>query len=476
LFLSLRPDVSLAPGEDGELLFQSADARIAVKRLAPGASAALQRLANPGEYEDQLAELALEADGPEELPRLYHSLHQLTRRGLLLRSACQSGERLATLVPISPSFVFRAARLTPDCRYLLSRFAYLRAERGDTLLESPRSHARVILHDWRASAAVHVLGRSCRVADLAEQIPGLSADAAEQVISLLVAANMIGERSEEGISAGDDSPALQTWEFHDLLFHARSREGRHDALLGGTYRFVGKLDPPPALKSVRSQESIELYRPDLERLQREDPPFARVQETRCSIREYDDRPITDRQLGEFLYRVGRVKEYGPFEVPTPHGPVRMDFAARPYPAGGGLYELELYATVNACENLTPGLYHYDPLNHRLERLAGPTGDVEQLLVDASRATGIPRESLQVLLVIAARFQRVAWKYEAMAYALTLKHVGVLYQTMYLAATAMGLAPCGVGSGNSDVFARAAGADYYAETSVGEFLLGSRGVS
>jgi hypothetical protein len=49
---------------------------------------------------------------------------------------------------------------------------------------------------------------------------------------------------------------------------------------------------------------------------------------------------------------------------------------------------------------------------------------------------------------------------------------VLYQTMYLAATAMGLAPCAVGGGDADLFARAAGVDYYAETSVGEFLLGN----
>jgi hypothetical protein len=39
--------------------------------------------------------------------------------------------------------------------------------------------------------------------------------------------------------------------------------------------------------------------------------------------------------------------------------------------------------------------------------------------------------------------------------------------------AMGLAPCALGGGDSDLFARAAGTDYYAETSVGEFLLGSR---
>jgi oxazoline/thiazoline dehydrogenase len=55
----------------------------------------------------------------------------------------------------------------------------------------------------------------------------------------------------------------------------------------------------------------------------------------------------------------------------------------------------------------------------------------------------------------------------------LKDVGVLYQTMYLAATAMELAPCGVGGGDADLFARTAATDYYDETSVGEFLLGRR---
>jgi SagB-type dehydrogenase family enzyme len=66
-----------------------------------------------------------------------------------------------------------------------------------------------------------------------------------------------------------------------------------------------------------------------------------------------------------------------------------------------------------------------------------------------------------------------WKYESMAYAATLKHVGVLYQTMYLVARAMGLAPCALGGGNADGFAAAAGTDPYVESSVGEFVLGSR---
>jgi SagB-type dehydrogenase family enzyme len=101
-----------------------------------------------------------------------------------------------------------------------------------------------------------------------------------------------------------------------------------------------------------------------------------------------------------------------------------------------------------------------------------TPEVAQLVRHAGIAAGIAGETVQVLLIFAARFQRVAWKYETLAYALILKDIGVLMQSMYLAATAMGLAPCAVGLGNSDLFAQAAGVDYYAETSVGEFLLGS----
>src|SRR5262249_31448453 len=107
------------------------------------------------------------------------------------------------------------------------------------------------------------------------------------------------------------------------------------------------------------------------------------------------------------------------------------------------------------------------------RLCGRTAPVAALLRDAAESTAIPEDSLQVLLILAARYPRLAWKYESLAYALTLKHVGVVFQTMYLVATAMGLAPSAVGGGDADLFARAAGTDYGAGTSVGEFLLGSR---
>jgi oxazoline/thiazoline dehydrogenase len=67
-----------------------------------------------------------------------------------------------------------------------------------------------------------------------------------------------------------------------------------------------------------------------------------------------------------------------------------------------------------------------------------------------------------------------WKYHAIGYSLVLKHVGVLYQTLYLVATAMGLAVCGLGGGDAGDFAAASGLGYHVEGSVGELVVGTPG--
>lgn len=473
LVLSWREGVTAASAGEGALLVQGSGGQVSLRRVAPLLLDALGQLDPPGEDEDRLAEL-VRGGGNSSLARWYYYLEFLSRRGLLCHCTQANGTRLATLVAVSCSFVSRPARAVPGRRYVLSRFAYLRREGSRAVLESPLAHARVIVDDCRTGALVAALAAPATAEELATRIGELPAETVPSLLTLLLRAGMVAEVGTEGTCTEDEDPALQTWAFHDLLFHARSRRGRFDAPYGGTYRFADRLAPPPALKPAPAGESRELYRPDLARLERDDPPLARVQERRCSARDFDaQRPITDRQLGEFLFRVARVKDCRQADVATDYGPIRMDFASRPYPAGGGLYELELYAAVNVCANLDPGLYHYDPLRHRLTRLCGRKPEVEGLLRDAAESTAIPEGNLQVLLILAARFPRLAWKYESIAYALTLKHVGVVFQTMYLAATAMGLAPCAIGGGDADLFVRAAGTDYPAETSVGEFLLGSQ---
>jgi SagB-type dehydrogenase family enzyme len=82
---------------------------------------------------------------------------------------------------------------------------------------------------------------------------------------------------------------------------------------------------------------------------------------------------------------------------------------------------------------------------------------------------------QILITIAARFDRVSWKYSSIAYSLILKDVGVLIQTLYLMATEMGLGGCAIGTSNIDLFAKMTGLEFHIEGPVGQFALGRGGM-
>ncbi|MFI6604808.1 SagB family peptide dehydrogenase [Nonomuraea sp. NPDC050536] len=344
---------------------------------------------------------------------------------------------------------FAPAPLPAGTRVRLSRFAMSRLHQGDLVLESPLSMLRVRWHSdeaWRFMV-------------------GLSAGRAASGVTdaFIHAAGLL----EVDIGSGfHESDVLRQWEFHDLLFHSRSRLGRHGEPFGATYPFKGEIPPRPAMKQPPAGPVVELPEPDLDAVSEHDPAFTAVLEQRRSIREYGQRPLRVDQVAEFLYRVARVRSLSKVEG------LPYQASSRPYPSGGAAYDLELYLLVERCDGLARGIYHYDPLDHRLTGIEARPADLARILGNARSAAGLAR-SPDVMFVITSRFQRLAWKYRGLAYAATLKNVGVLYQTMYLVATAMGLAPCALGSGDSDLSARVLGLDYLEESAVGEFMLGSR---
>jgi SagB-type dehydrogenase family enzyme len=452
----------MEPEATEQLVLQSSTRSLTFKQTQSGLKTALKTLADGGATLAELTQMVQQDDGNFLALRFYAYLQKFSKLGWLCHSVLAQGKAIAMAVPMTSDDRFSDSEVAVESKYVLSRFAYCHQVRGQLVLESPRSQAQVLLTDWQGAALLNQLAKPQSCNELVMGIPGISLETVKQFVSLLLGAQMLCEVSEDGTIGEQANVTLAQWEFHDLLFHARSRQGRHAHPFGGTYRFLDKIEPLPAVKSPMSEEVIELYKPDLETLKTTEASFTQVLESRKSIREYGEIPITAQQLGEFLYRCARVKRI----LKTDRG----EILSRPYPSGGALYELELYLAVNNCQGIASGLYHYDPLAHQLGRISDRTATVEALLNDARRSMG--QEGMpQVLIVIAARFQRLAWKYESMAYAVMLKHVGVLYQTMYLVATAMKLAPCGLGGGNSDLFTQATGCDYYAETSVGEFALG-----
>ena len=388
-------------------------------------------------------------------------LARLEREAWVCYALTHAGRTLATLEPLAREFRFQSAGADGPCR--LSRFAWIRRlADGVAVLENPLGFARLLLHEPEALAWVGRLVRPQTPDGLAAG-SGLTPDQAGTLLALLVAAGAAAPCGADGQLPEDRSPDLRQWEFHDLLFHSRSRGGRHGGPAGGTCRFLGDLDPLPALKPASPGPAIPL--PEPAPLARE-PGFFQVLEARRSIRAPGKEPPTLAQLGTFLHHVARVRAVLP---PDPEAGRPYEAVAGPCPGGGGLHELELYLSVARCAGLAPGFYHYAPGHHLLEPWAVPEAAAGQLLRQAREAMGAAAGP-DLLITLAARIQRVAWKYQAIAYALVLKDTGVLFQQMYLVATALGLAPCAIGSGDSRLFAQAAGLEDTREAPVGEFAL------
>jgi SagB-type dehydrogenase family enzyme len=463
--LSLRPGAAVHESAGGTITVDIGRRQHDLGCASPGLLGALQRLAAGGATEQQLCDDVVALDGADGLAALYLRLLELSSRGLVCHGVVDDGGRLLTAVPMSTRYHVGPARVSLDSRYVLSRFALLRRDGREMILESPRAVSRVIVHDPRAAALLGALATPARVADLEALARGVSPYALCSCVDLLEQQRYLRPVDASANCDEETDVALAAWEFHDLLLHSRSRRGRHRLPYGATYRLRERVAPLPALKPRMDGVLVPLEQPDLGLIRTTDRSFTSVLEERRSRRRHGLVPITARQLGEFLYRSCRVRRVipaGAFDF--------YDATDRVYPSGGAAYALEIYVLANRCDGLTPGLYHYRPADHSLSRVGDSSAATESLLESATlMAHGF---TPQVLLVFAARVLRVTWKYSSMAYATILKDVGVLYQTMYLVAASMDLAACALGGGDSDIFAEASGVDYYSEPSVGEFILGT----
>jgi SagB-type dehydrogenase family enzyme len=416
--------------------------------------------------------LASFASGRRSIDQENHRLvRRLASHGLLeyRLGRARNGAKAVVIEPQRPDYWPRPARLRDADVLVLSRFAYLRRRGNEMVLESPRAGALFKICDAKIAAALAMLSAPREIKELRRQagFPGL------ELLALLVDCQILlkvdpARRGGLRPAEGDDNLVL--WDFHDLLFHARSSEGRHANPLGGTYPYAGRVPPLPAVRPRWPGKKIDLQKFSAAPSQAVSSAVRLLRE-RQSTRSFDGaRPITLGELARFLDGAARVQSE--FEVSADLrecGPV-VAYAARPYPSGGGSYELELYLAVEKCEGLPRGFYHYDAGDHALVSIGVRAEELAALLAGAQFAKGAPAAP-QILITIAARFGRVSWKYSSIAYALILKDVGVVMQTFYLMATDMGLGGCGIGIANIDLFAKMTGIEFHVEGPVGQFALG-----
>ena len=458
--ISIRRDSRATVNQD---VLEIIDGHVATKvpLRDPGVKAALTKLTFGPVNEDELFAIAMNAGGDNAALALPSILQRLDIGGWLNYSIVDEKiQVICSLEPRGHALETQRRRVSPLSVLAVSEHAIIRQLNNVITAESPLTGWDLQIHSIQLTSMLLSLDGSREVSEIASAFE-IPKDSVIKVLNLATRSGLV-RFADEPI---DD--ALNFWSLPDLWFHSMSRVGHHRNGYGGTYWQEGKVNPEPATRPLCADPSAYIpFTPfDVNTIGGSDLPFGEVVRQRTSTRIHDDEcPITSTQLGELLGRVGVVRS-------TVHDG-HQELSFRQVPSGGALHELEIYPLVHNCEGLAPGLYHYDAGGHRLG-LIRPADPQTRLLLEYTQRTSTMENPPQISLFLAARFGRAMWKYESMAYALILKHVGVMYESLYLTTTAMGLAGCALGGGNSQAFAAASGLPMFVEGGVGEFTVGSR---
>lgn len=465
IHLKLNPAVSLAESGGGTPILCSSQIALDLGDPFPQLPLLLEKL-TAGITQAELREISQSNDDPFIQVQVHYLIESLVRKGLVDHLLSVNGTHLASRTAVSEKDSVRSSKPLQDHLYQLSRFTYCQLVNTSFVVASPIATAQITLMDSRCLLIISELSKPVTCRQISTKIGCLlNDDEIEGFMGLLIGAGIAILNREEN----DFPPELDLWEFHDLLFHTRSRLGRHREPSGKTTQFIGLMPPSPAVKSIDAPLSrIPLSPPDLALVIATDPPFTQVLESRRSTRHSDSKPLTLEQLGEFLFRTCRARSIE--SRPLRSDPsISLDRTSRLYPSGGACYPLETYIIAHSCQNLDPGLYHYSMIDHHLDQIRDIDKTSSGLLYHSKRL--LCQESPPpILLVLSARFCRTFWEHRSISYAMILKEVGALCQTLYLVATAMDLGCCLLGTGDSDLFSDLINTEYLRETSVAELAL------
>jgi SagB-type dehydrogenase family enzyme len=224
----------------------------------------------------------------------------------------------------------------------------------------------------------------------------------------------------------DDATTLALW------YHLNSGVwSNFEAYLNSSHELQYKIvaDPEPIPLAVDKSQS----------------PLARLVAQRRSTRRYAANTMPLVQASSILHAA-----YG--VTGLRHQTASWATWGRSVPSAGGLYPLEIYAATCSVESLADSVYHYNPIEPRLERLAGSRPS------EVRQAIFYPEffEHANLLLVFAAVFERSLIKYGPRGYRYVMLEAGHAAQNVWLTAIESGLAALCLGGFHDAAINRALG--------------------
>jgi len=203
-------------------------------------------------------------------------------------------------------------------------------------------------------------------------------------------------------------------------------------------RFVEELEgdlldrlgpaPPPVRERVPANARVPLAKPA-------SSPLDRLLDGRVTCRNFAaERALPEAEFAAVLYRA-----YGA-RIVDDYAP-GVQILKKGVPSAGGLHPTEAYLLVRHVEGIAPGLYHYHPVDHALEPIRTLAPDEASALARRFVGAQAYLVGAHAFVIPVSRFRRNFWKYRnhAKAYRALILDIGHLSQTMYLAATELGLA-------------------------------------
>jgi len=220
--------------------------------------------------------------------------------------------------------------------------------------------------------------------------------------------------------------ALDAWNPEAGFFHSATKDVK--LVSQPRARAYGHVNPsgdpmPAVVKKYRGAPHVRLPAPAA------DPALTGVLLARRTSRRYSSRPVTLAELSAVLGFAVGIQEW----ASTPSGEV----ALKTSPSGGARHSIECYVVSRTVDALPPGIYHYRPDRHFLERIRGPV-PIERMRTYVPGSEYFASASAMVFFTSA--FTREIWRYTySRAYRATIAEAGHVCQTFLLMATSLGLA-------------------------------------
>ena len=246
------------------------------------------------------------------------------------------------------------------------------------------------------------------------------------------------------------------------LFHLNSKQTRSNFQF---YDQVIRVQTDPAIKKVitiaykkyPSSQKIPLKT----NFNSSKKSFDEIIQTRHSIRTFDKRPISLDDVSKLLYHANGVTGKNTDDDNILH-------YFRTSPSAGGLHPIEIYLIAINVDGLTPGIYHYSPMENILETVSdqNPSEKFNDITFNQT-------SNISAVLVLTGIPGKSRFKYGERGYRFMMLEGGHISQNILLSANSLDLASYPMGGFVDDDVDELIGINGVDEVSLYMLLIGTK---